>query len=68
MFELITKLKTASVKEIFLVAMIIKSSQIRSEINVDLFGYNLGPEFIIGYGMDYQGCGRGLQGIYQKMI
>ncbi|MBL0238855.1 MAG: hypothetical protein IPQ02_20225 [Saprospiraceae bacterium] len=68
MFELITKLKAASVKEIYLVAMIIKSSQIRSEINVDLFGYNLGPEFIIGYGMDYQGCGRGLQGIYQKMI
>ena len=68
MFELVTKLKAASVKEIYLVAMIIKSSQIRSEINVDLFGYNLGPEFIIGYGMDYQGCGRGLQGIYQKMI
>ena len=68
MLELCKKLKDLSVKEIYIVAFIIKDLQIGDKINVDFYGFNVGPEFIIGYGMDYNGCGRGLDCIYQKII
>ena len=51
----------ASVK---LVTLLFKPAALQKPVKVDYCGFEIDPEFVVGYGLDYDGYGRNLQDIY----
>lgn len=58
----ITDLKPASVR---VATLLFKPKALKSEIQIDYVGIEIANEFIVGYGLDYNGLGRNLKEIYQ---
>lgn len=52
---------------ICIAAFLRKPDAAEFDIPVDLIGFDIGNEFVVGYGLDYEGLGRNLPGIYQKI-
>jgi hypoxanthine phosphoribosyltransferase len=42
-----------------------KPKALKTEVTADYVGIEIGNDFIVGYGLDYNGLGRNLRGIYQ---
>lgn len=42
------------------VALLMKPDSLKTDIEVDYVGFKIGPEFVVGYGIDYAGKFRGL--------
>lgn len=62
---LMNKLEYLGVKEIFLAALLFKPSAFRESFRIDYLGMELPNEFIVGYGLDYDGFGRNYPDIYK---
>jgi hypoxanthine phosphoribosyltransferase len=60
--KLLESKKPASVK---LAVFLLKPEALRCEMNVDYLGFEIPNDFVIGYGMDYDGYGRNLASIFQ---
>ena len=60
--KLLEEKEPASVK---LAVFLIKPDALKCDIKVDYLGYEIPNDFVIGYGMDYDGYGRNLPAIYQ---
>ncbi|MFT5618059.1 MAG: hypoxanthine phosphoribosyltransferase [Arenicella sp.] len=60
--KLLESKKPASVK---LAVFLIKPEALRCEMEVDYLGFEIPNDFVIGYGMDYDGYGRNLASIFQ---
>jgi len=58
----ITDLKPASVR---VATLLFKPKALKTEIQIDYVGIEIANEFIVGYGLDYNGLGRNLKEIYQ---
>ena len=56
------KLEPASVK---LASLLVKPEALQHHIPVDYKGFDIPNKFVIGYGLDYDGEGRNLGGVYQ---
>jgi hypoxanthine phosphoribosyltransferase len=41
-------------------ALLMKPDSLKTDIEVDYLGFKIGPEFVVGYGLDYAGKLRGL--------
>lgn len=54
----------ASIK---IAALILKPDALQNDITVDYVGMQIPNDFIVGYGLDYNGLGRNLRDIYQVM-
>lgn len=52
----------ASVK---ICTLLFKPDALKSDINIDYFGFKIPNDFIVGYGLDYDGLGRNLRNIYK---
>ncbi|MEL6923155.1 MAG: hypoxanthine phosphoribosyltransferase [Bacteroidota bacterium] len=52
---------------ITVVSLLVKPDAIEYDFPIDLVGFNIPNEFVIGYGLDYNDIGRNLPGIYQKL-
>lgn len=50
---------------ITLVTLLHKPEAQRAEVDIDLVGFVIPPKFVVGYGLDYDGRGRHLAGIWQ---
>jgi hypoxanthine-guanine phosphoribosyltransferase len=37
-------------------------------ITIDYLGFEIPPDFVVGYGLDYNGLGRNLSGLYRLML
>jgi hypoxanthine phosphoribosyltransferase len=61
LLEEINKLKPASVK---LASLLSKPEALKHEVKIDYAGFEIPNEFIVGYGLDYDGLGRNLNNIY----
>ena len=48
-----------------LVSLLVKPDALQYDFPIDLIGFNIANEFVIGYGLDYNNIGRNLSGIYQ---
>ncbi|MBK7340396.1 MAG: hypoxanthine phosphoribosyltransferase [Saprospiraceae bacterium] len=59
--ELISKSKPCSIA---VATLFLKTDQVRHDIRPEFVGFEIGPEFIVGYGMDYNGAGRGLRDVF----
>ena len=51
--------------EICTVAFLQKPMALAFPVTVDLVGFSIEDRFVVGYGLDYDGLGRNLPGIYQ---
>jgi hypoxanthine phosphoribosyltransferase len=58
----ILSLFPASVK---IATLLFKPNALKTELKIDYIGMQIPNEFIVGYGLDYNGLGRNLREIYQ---
>ncbi len=48
------------------VALLRKPAAVVFPVTVDFVGFDIADRFVVGYGLDYNGLGRNLSGIYQR--
>ncbi len=60
----VNQLKKLGAEEIFVVTLLFKPSAIKRDIKLDYIGLEIPNDFIVGYGLDYNGYGRNLPDIY----
>lgn len=61
MWALLSDHKPAS---IHLASLLVKPNNLKVNVNIDYTGFNIGNDFIVGYGLDYDGYGRNERNIY----
>lgn len=59
------ELEKLNPKSITLISLLHKPEAQRVAVKIDLVGFVIPPKFVVGYGLDYDGLGRQLPGIYQ---
>jgi hypoxanthine phosphoribosyltransferase len=62
---LIAKLKYIGAAEVILVALLFKPSAFQENFRIDYLGMEVPNDFIVGYGLDYDGFGRNHADIYK---
>jgi hypoxanthine phosphoribosyltransferase len=65
MRELLSYLRSIGVTNIEICSLLCKPSKMKFPILIDYLGFNIGDEFVVGYGLDYNEKGRNLKHIYQ---
>jgi hypoxanthine phosphoribosyltransferase len=65
MSELIKKLQELGPKSLEVVALLRKEKAKNYEMDIKYIGFEISNDFIVGYGLDYDGFGRNLKDIYQ---
>jgi hypoxanthine phosphoribosyltransferase len=61
---LMNELKKERPKEIRLASLLLKPEALKHSIHVDYTGFEVPNDFLVGYGLDYDGLGRNLNDIY----
>ncbi len=61
---LIDELRARKPYEVKIAALFLKPSAYLKSINIDYVGFNIPDDFVIGYGLDYDGYGRNLTSVY----
>lgn len=56
------KMQPASLK---FATILFKPAALRQDIKADYVGFEIPPDFVVGYGLDYNGLGRNLNDIYK---
>lgn len=59
------KLKKLEAKEVKIATLLYKPDAFKMNYEIDYIGINIPNEFIVGYGLDYNGHGRNIPGIYK---
>lgn len=59
------RVKQWGVKDIHLATLLLKPTQLKYPVQPDFIGFDIGPEFVVGFGMDYHEQGRELKDIYR---
>lgn len=54
-----------NIKELKIATLFFKPDVYKKELHIDYIGKNISDSFVVGYGLDYNGLGRNLSGIYQ---
>jgi hypoxanthine phosphoribosyltransferase len=62
--KLVAILTRKNVKQIKVAAALLKPESYKKEFKVDYVGLEIGNDFVVGYGLDYDGLGRNLKEIY----
>lgn len=62
--KIIELLKQNGAKKIKVATLFLKPTVYNKKINIDYIGIEIPNTFILGYGMDYDGMGRGLPEVY----
>jgi len=48
-------------------SLLSKPSALREKVKIDYLGFEIDDRFVVGFGLDYNGAGRNLPGIYQQV-
>lgn len=64
MKELIDILQAKHPKEIRIAALLVKPGNLKTELDIPYCCFKIPNDFIVGYGLDYDGYGRNLRDIY----
>jgi hypoxanthine phosphoribosyltransferase len=59
------RLKEEGVEDVRLATMLIKPESLKCQLKPDYTGIHIGNDFIVGFGLDYNGLGRSLRDIYK---
>jgi len=62
--HIIGQLSGQNASEIFIATLLFKSGVYQEQHKIHYFGFEIPNDFIIGYGLDYNGYGRNLDSIY----
>ena len=62
--KLMNVLYKKNVKQIKVATVLYKPESYQKKIKIDYPGINIGNDFVVGYGLDYDGLGRNLKEIY----
>lgn len=62
--RLIRMLNDKKVKQIKVASLLFKPEMYQKHHKIDYFGFPISNEFVVGYGLDYEGLGRNLKEIY----
>ena len=62
---LVKRLKGASPKSISIVTLLLKPDIARLSLPIDIIGFEIAPDFVVGYGLDYDQDLRHLPEIYR---
>jgi len=65
MVELYKLIKQYHPKSVALISLLVKPDALKHEVKIDYRGFEIANEFIVGYGLDYNGHGRNHRSIYQ---
>lgn len=63
--RLVEELKNLGAKSVEVVALLRKQPARENEVSARYIGFEIENEFVLGYGLDYDGLGRNLKDIYQ---
>ena len=64
MKALLENLRNKGAKELRVATMLLKPNKLEVDLKLDYVGFNIPDDFIVGYGLDYDGFGRNLSDIY----
>lgn len=64
MYNLLPKLKEKGVKSLEIATLLMKPGKLKVPLNVKYCAMEIPNEFIVGYGLDYDGAGRNYKSIY----
>lgn len=64
MQRLLETLGTRSPKEIHIASLLVKPEKLKVDLNIEYACMNIPNDFIVGYGLDYDGLGRNYKDIY----
>lgn len=59
-------LSTYHPESLAVLSLLVKPEKLRFDLKIDYAGFNISNEFVVGYGMDYNGYGRNIPAIYRK--
>ncbi|WP_079684739.1 hypoxanthine phosphoribosyltransferase [Ohtaekwangia koreensis] len=65
--KIIEELKGLGTKSVEVVSLLRKHAAREKMINVKYIGFDIDHEFVVGYGLDYDGLGRNLKEIYKAV-
>lgn len=65
--KIVDELKSLGTKSVEVVALLRKHTAREKMIDVKYVGFEIENEFVLGYGLDYDGFGRNLEDIYQSI-
>lgn len=65
MWNFLENLKSHNVRDVRICSLLSKPGVLRQDIKPDWVGFEIPSDFVIGYGMDCDGMGRGLGSIYK---
>jgi hypoxanthine phosphoribosyltransferase len=65
MWNFLENLKSLHVRDVRICSLLSKPDVLRKDIKPDWVGFEIPSDFVIGYGMDCDGMGRGLGSIYK---
>lgn len=64
MKELLAILSARHPREIRIASLLVKPDNLKADLSIDYCCFNIPNDFIVGYGLDYEGEGRNLRSIY----
>lgn len=64
MERLLDTLGTRNPKEIMIASLLVKPEKLKVKLNIDFVAFEIPNDFILGYGLDYDGYARNLPHIY----
>ncbi len=62
--ELVNQLHSLNPNEVKICTLLLKPDKYDGSVNVDFVGFEIPDDFVIGYGLDYDGLGRNLKQVY----
>ena len=62
--SIISQIKGFRPRQIFVATLLLKPDLYTKEINIDYVGFRIPKNFVVGYGLDYNGFGRNLRNLY----
>lgn len=62
--NILNQLENKNPKEILIATLLLKPDALKKEVQLDYVGLEIPNDFIVGYGLDYDGYGRNLIDIY----
>lgn len=66
--KLLQELKSLGVKSVEVVALLRKAPARQKNVRVKYVGFDIDDEFVLGYGLDYDGLGRNFKDIYKAAL
>ncbi len=64
MQRLLESVGTRMPKDIYIATLLLKPDKLKVDLKVDYVAFKIPNDFIVGYGLDYEGYGRNLPNIY----